>query len=59
MHTDSASVSPVVGVVLKKNLKTFTIFRNDVYDIHTESESVLQSAMACSFQDRNPGDPDH
>ena len=59
MHTDSASVSPAVGVVLKKILKTFTIFRNNVYDIHTEFEYVLQSTMACSFQDRNPGDPDH
>ena len=30
-----------------------------MYDIHTEFEYVLQSTMACSFQDRNPGDPDH
>ena len=41
MDTHSASVSPVVYMLLKNKFKTLTIFRNDVYDIHTESESVL------------------
>ena len=59
MHTDSASVSPCCLSGSQRQFKTFTIFRNDVYDIHTLSESVLQSTMTCTFQDRNPGDPDH
>ena len=37
----------------RKQFKKFEVYRNHVYDFHTESESILQSAMPPTLEDEN------